>query len=290
MNTAPLPASLVAGLCDDAAVFPPGNLPLAQAVPAHVGHLRSSHRDLVGPLVVAAKDLDKLAEVVAGLPEKPADGELDVAVTVPLPQVAEAVAATARIPSVRLRVLEVALPGDSEPGDVTTALRTVLGKDPEVTVFVEVPRDTRRDAVLDALAGTPYLAKFRTGGVRAEFYPDESELAACVLAAVRAGVPFKATAGLHHALRNTDPATGFEQHGFLNLLAATGAALDGADEAELVPLLADRDGARVSEQVRALPSRVREAFRSFGTCSIVEPVAELAGLGLVTPDTSKDVL
>ena len=39
---------------DDAALFPPGNLPLAEAVPAHVAHLTSRHRGLVGPFVVAA--------------------------------------------------------------------------------------------------------------------------------------------------------------------------------------------------------------------------------------------
>jgi len=31
-------------------------------------------------------------------------------------------------------------------------------------------------------------------------------------------VLFKSTAGLHHAPRNADPPTGFEQHGFRNLL------------------------------------------------------------------------
>ena len=50
------------------------------------------------------------------------------------------------------------------------------------------------------------------------------------VACLSAGVAFKATAGLHHAVRNTDPATGFEQHGFLNLLAAVDAAHRGADD------------------------------------------------------------
>ena len=30
--------SLLTGLCDDAALFPPGNAPLEQALPAHAGH------------------------------------------------------------------------------------------------------------------------------------------------------------------------------------------------------------------------------------------------------------
>ena len=45
---------LLGGLCDDAALFPPGNLPLADAVPAHLAHLASEHRGLVGPFIVSA--------------------------------------------------------------------------------------------------------------------------------------------------------------------------------------------------------------------------------------------
>lgn len=158
-----------------------------------------------------------------------------------------------------------------------------------MTVAVEVPRDDRRADVVAALAGTRHTAKFRTGGVRADLYPDEAELAAAVAAVVRAGVPFKATAGLHHALRNTDPDTGFEQHGFLNLLTATDAALRGAEETELATLLAERDPATVTERVRHLDPRVREAFRSFGTCSIADPTTEMVDLGLLDPDLTKDL-
>ncbi|GLW48771.1 hypothetical protein Stsp02_44330 [Streptomyces sp. NBRC 14336] len=275
---------VLAGLFDDAAVFPPGSLPIEQAVTAHVEHTRGAHGALVGAFVLAAKDIARLTELTAGLPE----ASFDLSVTVALPGVADAVTATRRIPAVRLVGLEVAVPGGVAAESVVPALREALGGD-DLTVYVEVPRDARRAPLLAALAGTPYLAKFRTGGVRADLYPDERELAAAVLAAVRAGVPFKATAGLHHALRNTDPETGFEQHGFLNLLVATDAAIKGAEEAEVVRLLAERDGDRIAERVRALTPEVREVFRSFGTCSVAEPATESAGLGLLPAATIADL-
>jgi hypothetical protein len=105
-----------------------------------------------------------------------------------------------------------------------------------------------------------------------------------VLACVTAGVAFKATAGLHHAVRNTDPTTGFEQHGFLNLLAAVDAAQRGADHGEVAALLAQRDAAAVAARVAALDGcagPVRDAFHSFGTCSIDDPRTELTALGLL---------
>lgn len=245
-------------LLDDAAVFPPGNLPLAEAVTAHHGHLRAPYAALVGPLVVPATALADLADLAD-------QGPLDVAVVAPHAEAA--VAALAAAPAgVRVVALEVT---DG------TGLREALGDPAGVTVFVEVPRDGCRDAVVADLAGTSYRAKLRTGGVRAGLYPDEAELAAAVVALVRAGVPFKATAGLHHALRNTDPETGFEQHGFLNLLAATDAARRGAGVEEVAALLAVRDA-------RELPSVPPEALLgSIGTCSITDPVDELTALGIL---------
>ena len=282
--TSQIPPVLV-GLFDDAAVFPPGSLPIEEAVPTHVAHMRGAHAGLVGAFVLAAKDIDRLAELTADLPE----GSFDLSVTVALPDVSDALAAARRIAAVRLVGLEVAVPDGVAADTVVRALTEAIDDHSDLTVYVDVPRDDRREALLAGLAGTPYLAKFRTGGVRADLYPDERELAAAVLAATRAGVAFKATAGLHHALRNTDPETGFEQHGFLNLLVATDAALKGAEEAELVELLADRDGDRVAERARALSPQVRDVFRSFGTCSIAEPATESAGLGLLPAATVADL-
>ncbi|EHR50894.1 hypothetical protein SacmaDRAFT_2653 [Saccharomonospora marina XMU15] len=271
-------------LCDDAAVFPPGMMPLAEAVPAHAAHRAARYGGLVGPLVVAAPALAQLQTLLGR-------DQLELAVTAPEGpgQAAAAVAASAKLP-VRLRALEIAVPPELELARLPSVLRearldTAWSDDVGAEVFLEIPRDARRDGVLAVCAERGWKAKFRTGGVRAELHPGEAELASAVVAAVRAGVPFKATAGLHHAIRNTDPETGFEQHGFLNLLLATDAAAHGADEQRVVAVLADRDAAAVAAGVRALGEArgmaVRELFVSFGTCSITEPIAELVALGLL---------
>lgn len=247
-------------LFDDAAIFPPGNAPLADAIAAHHTHLTAPYARLVGPLVVSLADLDGLAN----------SGPLDVAVVVPDAAGATAAIEEARtLDGVRLVALEVA------DADVA-GLRDAIGEPEGITVYVELPRDERRLPLIAALAGTSYRAKLRTGGTRADLYPDEHELAAAVVALAAAGVPFKATAGLHHALRNTDPETGFDQHGFLNLLAAADAAARGADVDEVASVLAVRDAA-------ALPPAPSDSLLgSIGTCSIDEPVGELTDLGVLT--------
>lgn len=284
--------NLFTRICDDAAVFPPGNMPLPDAVSTHLWRQQSSHAAPLGPLVVPAADMPRLATIVSEgadtMPDHhPANLEdlLGLAVTVPTPLAAgEAAAAARAVPFARLAALEIAVP-DAMPADlVVPALRDAIGEPVGIAIYIEIPRDHRRGPLISALSGTRYLAKLRTGGVRAELFPDETELAATLIALVKASVPFKATAGLHHAVRNTDPEAGFEQHGFLNLLTAVDAAIEGAGIDALVSLLADRDGENIAGVVHRLPTSVRGTFRSFGTCSIGEPIDELVALGLLPPE------
>ncbi|MCX6467151.1 MAG: hypothetical protein NTW05_26735 [Pseudonocardiales bacterium] len=271
---------VVAGLCDDAAVFPPGSAPLPAAVREHHARRGAWWAALVGPLVLPAAALPRLGPL---LPVGTAP--LALSVTLPDgPAVLPRVLATAAGLPVVLRAVEVAVPTGTGPAALLDRLGAALEGAPELDVYVEVPRDARRAEVLAALQGR-CRAKFRTGGVRADLHPDEAELAAALAAVVAAGVPFKATAGLHHTVRNTDPDTGFEQHGFLNLLLATDALAHGGDEAEAQALLAERDAATVAAAVRALDpghvERTRAAFTSFGTCSTTDPLTELVDLGIV---------
>lgn len=272
---------LFQGLCDDAAVFPPGLKPLRSAVPDHVAHRRSGYRDLVGPLVVAADSLGDLASLVRGY----AEGTVDVSVTVPAPErVPGVLDRVFDTPGLRLAALEIVV-GDLEVESVLPAVDAVIGDLPAVDVYLEIPRDRRRTRLLHVMRGTRYRAKFRTGGVSADLYPDEAELAAGIAAAVETGAAFKATAGLHHAIRNTDRERGFEQHGFLNLLLATRAAIGGADTHEVAEALGMRDPDAIAPRLAGLRpaevAAVRERFVSFGTCSIDEPRDELTRLGLL---------
>ncbi|MEU1980356.1 hypothetical protein [Nocardia sp. NPDC019395] len=270
---------LLCGLCDDAALFPPGNAPLPAALTAHARYRDSDFAALVGPLIFP---IPRLAELAARRP-----APVDIVLTAPggPDTVPVALDQVAGIDGLRLAGLEIAVPTGQSADEFFVVLEAAASRIGDIDVYVEVPRGDRRAAFLARLAGSPYAAKFRTGGVVAGAYPPEWELAAAVHSAVSAAIPFKATAGLHHAVRNTDPDTGFEQHGFLNLMLAAGAAAGGAGAAALEATLANRDGATLVRELAALSdaevAALRSMFRSFGTCSISDPLTELVELGLL---------
>jgi hypothetical protein len=247
-------------------------------VQAHVAFADAPYADMVGPFVVSAISLHSLAEHTRACREM-----VQIVVTASVPAIQRTLADVDGMTGVRLTALDIALGQEMAAGQVVPTIRNALAGR-EVTVYVEVPRDSRRNAVVRELAAGGLRAKLRTGGIKADLYPDERELAGSLVALATAGVPFKATAGLHHAMRNTDPQTRFEQHGFLNLLVAAQAASEGAPVDTVARILAERDPAIVVAHVAKLDAEVRTAFRSFGTCSVNEPRDELIELGLLSAD------
>ncbi|MGC0362352.1 hypothetical protein ABH922_000336 [Rhodococcus sp. 27YEA15] len=278
---------LFRGLCDDAALFPPGNAPLGEALSQHRCHRTSGYDDLVGPLVFPAPRLGELHGRT--LP----DTALNVSLTVPTgpADVAAAWSLANTVPGIHVVAVEVGTPQGTATAEGFDELARFRAAHPLVDVFVEVPRDSRRDDYLAALSTTAYSAKFRTGGIVADAYPDEAELADAIAAVVGTNMAFKATAGLHHAVRNTDPDTGFEQHGFLNILLAVTIGAAGGDHHDLVGALAERSGTALARVLNDLTADqvadTRRRFRSFGTCSITDPLTELGELGLIdrTPES-----
>ncbi len=176
------------------------------------------------------------------------------------------------------------------PGAAVAAVASALDRTPlaGATAFIEVPARQLTREVAVTIADRGYRAKVRTGGATADAFPDELTLARCLAAVTTARLAVKCTAGLHHAVRHRAADTGFEHHGFLNVLLAVNAALAGADEDEIAAELADTDGARVAAQAAGLSTdeaaAAREIFTSFGTCSTDEPVEDLVTLGLIIQD------
>lgn len=150
--------------------------------------------------------------------------------------------------------------------------------DPRIEA-VEVPPggDEHPDApevYLEGRIEPGYRAKIRCGGATVPTIP---ELAAFIRACREAGIVFKATAGLHHAVRGPD------EHGFLNLLAA---CVFGDEEealaAEDFELTAERFAWGGREAKPEELARVRrELFAGFGSCSFREPLDELKALGIL---------
>jgi hypothetical protein len=112
---------------------------------------------------------------------------------------------------------------------------------------------------------------------------------------VRHGVVFKATAGLHHALRGAyrltyaPDAASAPMYGYLNVLLATAALQAGASAAEAETLLTLADPAALvlhdgtvtwggHEFTVSQLHATRARLVSFGSCSFQEPVEEFDAL------------
>jgi hypothetical protein len=259
--------ALFTRLFDDAALFPPGNAPMDQAIPAHLKHRAAWYADLVGPFICPD---NRLAEIAGRVP-------LSVIVTAGPP----AVETVARLVAPGL-LAAIEFPAVRDAVGATAAARSVPAGLP---AFVEVPWNAAQAEILDALAGTGAQVKLRTGGTTAGAFPSAAQLAVAIAGCLDRDLAFKCTAGLHHAVRHTADDTGFEHHGFLNVLLATAALLDGADVSDAANALAERSPGTVAGAVRRLDddriALVRSRFRSFGTCSITEPLDDLDALGLL---------
>jgi hypothetical protein len=236
-------------LIDHAALFPPASMSLADGLDQDRQARESPYGWIVGRFVVPAA---KLAELPS---ERPAlsvvlSGVEDVAL-LDGPEGVEAVELV--LPSAR-----------PQSAELVAAYRALRPLDVE-TYFELVFDDGWRDSVpaaIGAVAAVGGRVKLRCGGA---FVPSIEQIGLVVACCRDAGVPFKATAGLHHPVRRG------EEHGFLNLLAAATAPVGRIDA-----VLAEEDGSALEVEESA-----REVFVSFGSCSWREPVDGLRELGML---------
>ncbi|WP_461153099.1 hypothetical protein [Saccharopolyspora tripterygii] len=276
---------LFARLVDDAALFPPGNreevaTPVPQAVAEHLDARAGEFAGLFGPMLCQASRLAELiTELAKAKPSTPVP--LSLVCDTGLGGVPKALSIIeGRQELLALRMVEMPAPSDVD--DIW--LERVSEFVPEDITRVVEPR-RGGEGWLDGIrrvAGHGCWPKLRTGGQTAEAVPTVDEVAEFLAVAGSLDVPFKATTGLHAAVRGADPETGFTHHGFLNLLVATARSLSGKD---VRAALESTDGAALAEEARSLSddaaNAVRDVFASHGSCSLKDPVAELEGLGLL---------
>ena len=168
----------------------------------------------------------------------------------------------------RLRLSVVA---DVEPEELDERVEAVEGRDPGLA---RLGRETYLEGVdLEEVKAAGARAKVRCGPEP----PPVEELADFIRRCRSENIPFKATAGLHHAVR-----TG-EQLGFLNVLAAAvfgdeerALSEDDAEAFSLDETFGWRDRRATAETCGDVR---RSLFVSIGSCSFTEPVAELEALG-----------
>lgn len=310
--------ALLAEIVDYAGLFPPAALALDDAMRRYARYRAEPEAWMLGRFVVPAARLAEVSAFAALFAQQPpfrfavlgTGGQDTAAFEKSLSADLAAVAAFLERHAGRVEagVLEVRLPdalladADAVPAFVESlAARLAAAPIPRPDVFLEIPLTGGVPAVLPdllaALAGRrgEMGLKLRTGGLDAAAFPDAEPLAAVLAACRDNGVRFKATAGLHHPVRQYHASVGTRMYGFLNVFgAAVLAAAHGLDAAALREVLLDEtpghfrfDGDAFAWKDLAVPAAdVRVARRtlavSFGSCSFDEPREDLAALGFFT--------
>lgn len=292
--------ALLSSVVDYAGLFPPAKLDMEQAISNYAQYQATPYNWMLGHFVVPASRLDELEELLPRFALKQwsiaailsGDVELQLDWVHSLHnqnQIAIAALEFPPLPPAEIEKIGPRLP-------------------PEVDSFFEIPLKGDIDAYLAAVQHTRASAKVRTGGITADAFPNTAQLCQFIVACAKAQVPFKATAGLHHALPANycltyEPNSPLSHmHGFLNvaILAALvywqkvtpEEALEVLKESSIEGFQLNADGIAWSVK-RTYPvgnrylnlaeiEEVRKRFfRSFGSCSFQEPIDDLKELKLL---------
>jgi hypothetical protein len=288
--------ALMTGLIDYAGLFPPAGLGMADAATRYQCYLDSPGAWALGRFVVPVSRLEELegaAQDIDGKRAARAPWALTALVSQPAADFAriatfnEAHADMTRGWRAEIRSVEVKT---ASPGEIERAAASVP---PGVEAYFEVPGDGGIDEMCRAAAAARHGLKIRTGGTTLDAFPPSTVVARILAACASARVPFKATAGLHHAVRAAHPVT-YEagapratMHGFLNVfVAACLLFASRVDMAMATQVLEDELASsfcfaenglsyRNVSLTTAEVSAARRFARSFGSCSFEEPLSDL---------------
>lgn len=299
MTPSPTLRALLTGAVDYAGLFPPARLSIDDAVERYGQYLQSPYAWALGRFVVQASRLEELLSArrgTGGVQRSWALSALLSANTVAecdvIRRFNSLAEGFAHVDSVEVRLANPAS-GVTQLSEIVTALPS------SIRVFCELPLGSDTRALLRATRQARAFAKVRTGGVTSDAFPEATDLAEFLLGCAEAGLPFKATAGLHHPCRGSYPLTydaGAPKgmmFGFVNLLTAATLAQTGSKSKQIVELLETGECSRFCfeddglawRDVRVSREQIehsrREFVLSFGSCSFEEPIEDLRRLSLL---------
>ena len=300
-------AKLVHHAVDYAGLFPPAGLPLDEVVRNFSLYRQLPTSSMLGRLVLPAARMEEFASLIETLALESQPGEpWRISALVPTVNEAAKFSEACRFLTEfnnahRSRGFEVdslEIKTDS-PDDVAVTLAKLPS---DFQAFLEI--DCHADPspsigrIAEQAKTAPVFAKIRTGSIVAEQIPGIQQVARFIQACAAHSVGFKATAGLHHPLRNEyrltyddDPPRGI-MHGFLNVFVASIVAFDQQVPSNVIEeILSDTSPASFQFEAGQIcgrefqidASRIRQlrlsSIQSFGSCSFLEPTEELQALG-----------
>ena len=295
MSLTPMSATLTLldTLIDYAGLFPPASLPAAEAVRKHAANLHGPKAPLLGRFVLPVARLAEFEQEYANLPDAARTSwKLSVLASAdPVDDFAAIQSFNSRQSGAHIVAWETKA---ATPQDIASAVAPFPSN---FEVWVEIPLLGDATPLLRALKSAGRGAKIRTGGATPELFPPVTDDIHFLSACHAAGVAFKATAGLHHALHRHYPLSDqpgspqVSMFGFLNLFLAAVYLHGGGNAGYALALLGDSDPGAFQATPEAIlwrghpfPSAQiaaarREFCRSFGSCSFAEPIDELQQLG-----------
>lgn len=286
---------------DYAGLFPPAALAMRPALENYAAFRAGPEAWALGRFVVPAARLEELEAAAAGLVHSPPGEPWRLSVLL----ASDTAADLRRLEAFNCRHAAAgadALVADTvelraETAEVAGAALAILPR--HLAAFVELPIARDPGPALAVVARHHAGAKVRTGGVTEAAFPTTDNLLRFLRAVVEAGVPFKATAGLHHPLRaryrltyEPESASG-TMYGFLNLFLTAAFLRHGMTEGDARQLLEERDAGSLGFDgdgiswrghrlgAAALAEARRDGLGSFGSCSFEEPIGDLASLHLL---------
>lgn len=283
--------ALMSGMINYAGLFPPAALDMKSVVRNYADYISGDDSWALGGLVVPAARLgefiDAFNEACCSEHEKtwlvnvlgsddPADN---------VTRISGFTQGAVMIDAVEVKA---ATPQDAE--------RLLSDLPDEMIAYVEFPPAAAGE-MLPLLARQGARAKIRMGGATPEAIPDCTTVAQFLIACADAQVPFKATAGLHHPIRDDyrltyDPdSPSATMHGFVNVFLAASLAWIGKEEEVVIATLEEESpkefrfnednicwhrNALTTSQIGTMR---RDFGIDFGSCSFLEPIEDVKALG-----------